>query len=106
MDWRLCFGLRCAPNIFDSLSSLIVEIAHSRGATSVVNYINDFFIITDSAAQCKLERDIVVDAIRHLGFDGYMNWSKFSIPWRTTPCFGYASGAALCLWIMIGSTPS
>ena len=45
VDRRLCFGLRCAPNIFDSLSSLVVHIAHSRGATRVVNYLDDFLII-------------------------------------------------------------
>ena len=47
VDRRLCFGLRCAPNIFDSLSSLIVDIAPSRGAKRVVNYLDDFLIIAD-----------------------------------------------------------
>ena len=50
-DNRLCFGLRSAPNIFNSLSNFIVEIAKSRGAPRIINYLDDFLVIADSEEQ-------------------------------------------------------
>ena len=35
LDLRLCFGLRCAPTIFDHISRFIVAIANARGAPKV-----------------------------------------------------------------------
>ena len=86
IDRRLCFGLRCAPNIFDSLSSLIVKMAHARGASRVINYLDDFLIIANSADQCLLERDIVIDCIRFLGFE--VSWKKVTAPSPVTTFLG------------------
>ena len=86
VDRRLCFGLRCAPNIFDSLSSFIVKIANAMGATNVINYLDDFLIIAPSADQCKLERDIVIKAIKHLGFE--VSWKKVTEPSMVTTFLG------------------
>ena len=44
-DLRLCFGLRCAPNMFDRLSRLIVSIAISKGASGIINYLDDFLVV-------------------------------------------------------------
>ena len=41
---RLCFGLKCAPYIFNLLSSLIVDMARARGVDMIVNYLDDFLI--------------------------------------------------------------
>ena len=45
LDRRLCFGLRCAPNIYNAISNFIVRIANSWGADRIVNYLNDFLVI-------------------------------------------------------------
>ena len=47
-DNRMCFSLRCAPNIFDVISSFIVKIAESKGAPRVINYLDDFLVIAES----------------------------------------------------------
>ena len=36
LDRRLCFGLRCAPNIFNAISNFVVQIVQSWGADRVV----------------------------------------------------------------------
>ena len=86
IDNRLCFGLRCAPNIFDSLSSFIVKIAISEGASHVINYLDDFLIISPSEEQCLAERKIVTDTITHLGFG--VSWKKVTAPSQVTTFLG------------------
>ena len=86
VDRRLCFGLRCAPNIFNSLSSFIVKIAHARGARHVINYLDDFLIIAPSSEKCRVDRDIVVDTIRLLGFE--VSWKKVTDPSPVTTFLG------------------
>ena len=82
VDRRLCFGLRCAPNIFDSISSFVVKIANAWGATRIINYLDDFLIIAPDVATCTLQRDIVTSALQHLGFD--ISWKKVTDPNQVT----------------------
>ena len=42
---RLCFGLKCAPYIFNLLSKLVVAMAKSRGVANMVNYLDNFIIV-------------------------------------------------------------
>ena len=86
VDRRLCFGLRCAPNIFDSLSSFIVHIAQSRGATRVINYLDDFLVIAPTEEECTRQRDIVASTIQLLGFG--VSWSKVTSPNQVTTFLG------------------
>ena len=86
LDHRLCFGLRCAPNIFDLLSSFIVKVAASKGATRVVNYLDDFLVIGDTETSCQNARDIVTDVITHLGFQ--VAWKKVTSPATITTFLG------------------
>ena len=67
-DNRLCFGLRCAPNIFDCLSRFVVLIAQSWGASRIVNYLDDFLVISDSPESCLYQRGVVTSVLEHLGF--------------------------------------
>ena len=85
-DKRLCFGLKCAPNIFDSLSKFIVAIANSRGAHRVVNYLDDFLVLGDDAAACLAARDIVTSSIELLGFG--VSWKKVTNPSPITTFLG------------------
>ena len=86
VDRRLCFGLRCAPNIFDAISTLIVEVSRARGAHRVINYLDDFLIMAPSHDECLRQRDIVASTIRHLGFG--VSWSKVTPPSQVTTFLG------------------
>ena len=77
-DLRLCFGLRSAPNIFNSISDLIVKIANARGASRIINYLDDFLVIANDAETCKAHRDIVTSTIELLGF--LVAWNKVTEP--------------------------
>ena len=85
-DNRLCFGLRCAPNIFDAISSFIVKIARSRGADRLVNYLDDFLVIAGSADVCMQHREVVTSVISLLGFD--VSWKKVTEPSTCTTFLG------------------
>ena len=85
-DNRLCFGLKCAPNIFDSLSRFIVAISHARGAPRVINYLDDFLVLGASADLCLAARDIVTSTITLLGFQ--VSWKKVSDPNPVTTFLG------------------
>ena len=85
-DNRLCFGLRCAPNIFDSLSSFIVKIANSRGASRIVNYLDDFLVVASTPEECLQMRDIVTSVIALLGFE--VSWKKVTSPSQVTTFLG------------------
>ena len=85
-DNRLCFGLRCAPNIFNSLSEFIVDIAWSRGACKVVNYLDDFLIIAGSEEECLAARDVVTSVITLLGFN--VSWKKVTSLSQVTTFLG------------------
>ena len=85
-DNRLCFGLRCAPNIFNSLSEFIVKIANAWGATKVVNYLDNFFIIASSAEECLKDRNIVTSVVSFLGFE--VSWKKVTSPSQVTTFLG------------------
>ena len=85
-DYRLCFGLKCAPNIFDSLSRFIVAIANARGAPRVINYLDDFLVMGHDAASCLQARDIVTSTIELLGFK--VSWKKVTDPHPITTFLG------------------
>ena len=85
-DNRLCFGLRCVPNIFNALSIFIVKIANSLGAVRVVNYLDDFLVISDSPEGCLAARDIVTSTIALLGFN--VSWKKVTPPSQVTTFLG------------------
>ena len=85
-DNRLCFGLKCAPNIFDSLSHFIVAIANARGAPRSINYLDDFLVLGTVAASCLHARDIVASSIELLGFKVF--WKKVTDPDLVTTFLG------------------
>ena len=78
LDHRLCFGLKSAPNIFDTLSNFIVEITNSLGAGRVVKYLDDFLVIAPTYDECLASREVVTSVIAHLGFE--VSWKKVTAP--------------------------
>ena len=85
-DNRLCFGLRCAPNIFDALSSFVVKIANSLGAPRVINYLDDFLVIAHTETECLAARELLTSVISLLGFE--VSWKKVTAPSQMTTFLG------------------
>ena len=83
---RLCFGLRCAPSIFDALSNFIVRIAKGYGVERLVNYLDDFIIIADSADECLRQRNLLIEVMEFLGF--VVSREKVTEPSRKTTFLG------------------
>ena len=67
LDRRLCFGLRCAPNIYNALSNFIVKVANRGGADRIVIYLDDFLVIAEDHDTCLAHRELVTNAIEFLG---------------------------------------
>ena len=86
LDRRLCFGLRCAPNIYNAISDLIVLISRSLGADRVINYLDDFLIIADDYETCLAHRCIVTSVIEFLGAS--VSWKKVTNPSTSSTFLG------------------
>ena len=84
-NW-LCFGLKCAPFIFNLLSSLVVDMAKSEGVTRIVNYLDDFLVTESTSDECRSSRDIIIAILRRLGFA--VSWKKVSPPSTCTTFLG------------------
>ena len=77
-DLRLCFGLKCAPNIFNSISDFVVKIANSLGVSRVVDHLDDFLIIAKDSDTCLAHRTIITSVLELLGFT--VSWPKVTEP--------------------------
>ena len=86
LDQRLCFGLRCAPNIFNSISSFIVKIVNHWGADRVVNYLDDFLVVARDEATCAYQQGLVTTTIQLLGFE--VSWKKVTPPFTISTFLG------------------
>ena len=83
---RLCFGLKCAPYIFNLLSSLVVDIARARGVSRVVNYLDDFLIVGAGEGECMHGRDTLISVLSNMDFA--VSWKKVSAPAEVTTFLG------------------
>ena len=78
VDNRLCFGVSCAPAIFNRLSNAIVRMMARRGFHSVVNYLDDFLIIGNTQAECQQGLITLIRLLHSLGFN--VSWKKVVSP--------------------------
>ena len=92
-DHRMCFGLRCAPNIFNAISDFVVQIAVHKGASRVINYLDDFLIIASDAPTCLAHRNVVTCVLEHLGF--IVSWKKVTDPSPVTTFLGITIDSTL-----------
>ena len=69
VDNRLCFGLSCAPSIFNRLSNAIVCMMARRGFHAVINYLDDFLIIGNFQAECLRGLVTLNNFLHSLGFN-------------------------------------
>ena len=75
---RLTFGLKCAPYIFNLLSTMIVDMANSQGISRIVNYLDDFAIAESTEEECKISQSKLLRILRQIGFA--VSWSKLEMP--------------------------
>ena len=78
VDNRLCFGLSCAPAIFNRLSNAIVRMMSRRGFTAIVNYLDDFLIIGNTYAEFQNGLATLINLLHSLGFN--ISWKKVISP--------------------------
>ena len=83
---RLNFGLKCAPYIFNLLSTLAVDMARVRGASRIVNYLDDFLVAEPSASECMMSQGSLLTVLRVMGFA--ISWKKVSSPSTCTVFLG------------------
>ena len=86
LDRRLCFGLRCAPKIVDSISNFIVSAVKRLGVQRVVNYLDDFIIVGATPECCLMDRNTLTSLLSHLGF--VVAWKKVTNPSQVTTFLG------------------
>ena len=76
-DAKLPFGSRKACQIFTSITNAIARMLKRKGVT-VVPYLDDILIISNSKIQNWLDLDTTVNLFVSLGFD--INWDKLCPP--------------------------
>lgn len=86
VDNRLCFGLSCAPSIFNRLSNAIVRMMARRGFHAVINYLDDFLIIGSTQAECQLGLVTLINLLHSLGFN--VSWRKVVSPCQRVTFLG------------------
>lgn len=78
LDTRLCFGLKCAPFIFNQISVFLVRCLMRRGFFGVSNYLDDFLCVDNSFERSQYMQRIFVHLLHFLGFN--ISWHKCSSP--------------------------
>ena len=77
-DTRLCFGLRCAPFIFSTISDFVVRCMNCLGYPHVINYLDDFSCFGSSFEECQQAQMVLISVLGHLGFS--VSWKKCASP--------------------------
>ncbi len=77
-DTRLPFGSRRAPGIFHRLTQAVSRMMARRGFSSLVTYLDDFFLVADSYQECMDALNMLLRLLRQLGFS--IAWSKVEGP--------------------------
>ena len=78
VDNRLCFGVSCAPVIFNRHYNAIVGMMARRGFLAIVNYLDDFLIIGNTHAECQHGLTTLINLLHSLGFN--ISWEKVVSP--------------------------
>ena len=68
VDNRLCFGLRLGPCYFDEISDFVYNVLREKYNMRLVNYLDDFAVISESYVGCLQEQSRVIEMLRFLGF--------------------------------------
>ena len=77
-DGRMCFGLRVGPMQFDNVSEFIYRILSDLYGIQIVNYLDDFIVLSSSEDETQWAQNRVINTLRYLGF--HISWSKVTSP--------------------------
>lgn len=86
VDNYLCFGLACAPAIFNKISCAIARHLRTLGFEIVV-YLDDFLIIASDPVVCRAGQQTLLKILQDLGFE--INWKKVIQPAQKIDFLGY-----------------
>lgn len=68
MDTSLCFGLRCAPYVFNQISNFITRCLRKRGYNAVINYLDDYWVTGNTFHECQSAQMTLIEILGSLGF--------------------------------------
>lgn len=85
VDNALCFGLRSAPSIFNSISNFIVRYMKAEGV-NCLGYLDDFLITGSLRNECAENQVYLISVIQQIGFR--INMQKVSTPSHTPKYLG------------------
>lgn len=68
VDTRLCFGISCAPYIFQTISNFVVRCMKRRGFSRVFAYLDDYILLESSFEQCAVAQLTLIRLLHSLGF--------------------------------------
>ena len=77
-DNRLCMGLSSSPYVFSKISDFVVRCAVREGTGRVVNYLDDFCVISSDFAEGCRDQSVIMAILRRLGF--HISFSKLVSP--------------------------
>lgn len=78
MDTSLCFGLKCAPNVFNQFSNFVRRCLHRRGFVAVISYLDDYWVKGESFEECQSVQMKLIEILGSLGF--VVSFKKCSSP--------------------------
>lgn len=67
VDNALCFGLKSAPAIFNSISSLVVRLMEASGVPCI-GYLDDYFVTGQTRLECESNQLSLINLLQYLGF--------------------------------------
>ena len=77
-DARLPFGSACGPSHFSRLSDAIKRMMQRKGHRGVINYIDDFLLVSATYAECDKALQTLISLVRKLGL--HVSWTKVVCP--------------------------
>ena len=85
-DNRLCMGLASSPYVFSKISDFIVRCAIREGVDRVINYLDDFCIVSGAYDKACAGQRTVIAILRRVGF--HISFSKITSPSTCTRFLG------------------
>lgn len=85
-DNRLCMGLASSPYIFSKVSDFLVRCAHRHKIQEIINYLDDFCLVSRDQKIATEEQSKFMGILRYLGF--YINYTKLIPPSTDTKFLG------------------
>ena len=85
-DNRLCMGLASSPYVFSKISDFVVRCAVREGVDRVINYLDDFCIVSGTHIKGREEQRTVIAILRRIGF--HISFSKIISPATCTRFLG------------------